>query len=150
MIFCKSILAKNQGRQAMQEIQHYIGGDYTSGTSKRTADVYNPATGEVQAKLSMANASDLDAAVERAAKAQPAWAAVNPQRRARVMNRRARTPQRRLHRQRRPGHRHVLHETAPRCHSRYHTFQLSRHDPDVDVLPGYCLRKRDDPEALRA
>ena len=69
----------------MQEIQHYIGGDYTSGTSKRTADVYNPATGEVQAKLSMANASDLDAAVERAAKAQPAWAAVNPQRRARVM-----------------------------------------------------------------
>ena len=69
----------------MQEIQHFIGGDYTSGTSTRQADVYNPATGEVQAKLSMANASDLDAAVARAAKAQPEWAAVNPQRRARVM-----------------------------------------------------------------
>ena len=69
----------------MQEITHYVGGDYTKGTSGRWQDVYNPATGEVQAKLAMANASDLDAAVERAAKAQPEWAAVNPQRRARVM-----------------------------------------------------------------
>jgi len=69
----------------MQEITHYIGGDYTKGTSGRWNDVYNPATGEVQAKLAMANTSDLDAAVERAAAAQPAWAAVNPQRRARVM-----------------------------------------------------------------
>lgn len=69
----------------MQEITHYIGGEYTNGGSDRWNDVYNPATGEVQAKLSMANASDLDAAVERAAKAQPSWAAVNPQRRARVM-----------------------------------------------------------------
>lgn len=69
----------------MQEIIHHIGGEPTKGTSDRWADVYNPATGEVQAKLAMANAADLDAAVARAAKAQPAWAAVNPQRRARVM-----------------------------------------------------------------
>ncbi len=69
----------------MKEITHYVGGDYTKGTSGRWNDVYNPATGEVQAKLAMANASDLDAAVARAAKAQPEWAATNPQRRARVM-----------------------------------------------------------------
>ncbi len=69
----------------MHEINHFVGGEYTKGSSSRTADVFNPATGEVQAKLAMANASDLDAAVERAAAAQPAWAAVNPQRRARVM-----------------------------------------------------------------
>ncbi len=69
----------------MQEILHYVGGEYTKGESSRQNDVFNPATGEVTAKLAMANKSDLDAAVERAAAAQPAWAAVNPQRRARVM-----------------------------------------------------------------
>ena len=69
----------------MQEILHYIGGALEKGNSDRWGDVYNPATGEVQAKLAMAGKSDLDAAVARAAKAQPAWAAVNPQRRARVM-----------------------------------------------------------------
>lgn len=69
----------------MALIKHFIGGEYVEGTSKRTGDVYNPATGSVDAQVAFANASDLDAAVERAAKAQPAWAAVNPQRRARVM-----------------------------------------------------------------
>ena len=69
----------------MALIKHFIGGDYVEGTSKRTGDVYNPSTGSVDAQVVFANASDLDAAVERAAKAQPAWAAVNPQRRARVM-----------------------------------------------------------------
>ncbi|MBL1406143.1 MAG: methylmalonate-semialdehyde dehydrogenase (CoA acylating) [Hyphomicrobiales bacterium] len=69
----------------MALIKHFIGGEYVEGTSKRTGDVYNPSTGSVDAQVVFANASDLDAAVERAAKAQPAWAAVNPQRRARVM-----------------------------------------------------------------
>lgn len=69
----------------MALIKHFIGGEYVKGTSDRTGDVYNPATGSVDAQVAFANAADLDAAVERAAKAQPAWAAVNPQRRARVM-----------------------------------------------------------------
>jgi malonate-semialdehyde dehydrogenase (acetylating) / methylmalonate-semialdehyde dehydrogenase len=69
----------------MQELTHYIGGAHVKGTSGRFADVFNPATGEVQARVPLANAAEIAQAVEIAAKAQPAWAAVNPQRRARVM-----------------------------------------------------------------
>ena len=69
----------------MQELTHYINGEHVKGTSGRFADVFNPATGEVQAKVPLASKEEFDAAVEIAAAAQPAWEAVNPQRRARVM-----------------------------------------------------------------
>ena len=69
----------------MNQISHFVGGTYQAGTSGRTADVYNPATGEVQAKLDLASAAELNDAVARAKAAQPAWGATNPQRRARVM-----------------------------------------------------------------
>jgi malonate-semialdehyde dehydrogenase (acetylating)/methylmalonate-semialdehyde dehydrogenase len=69
----------------MQTIGHFIGGKHVEGTSGRFADVYNPATGEVQAKVALASQSELRAAVENAAAAQPAWAAQNPQKRARVL-----------------------------------------------------------------
>ncbi|MEM9392421.1 MAG: CoA-acylating methylmalonate-semialdehyde dehydrogenase [Pseudomonadota bacterium] len=69
----------------MEELSHYIGGKRTSGNSGRFADVMNPATGEVQAKVPLASQQELDAAVAAAAEAQPAWAATNPQRRARVL-----------------------------------------------------------------
>ncbi|WP_319413495.1 CoA-acylating methylmalonate-semialdehyde dehydrogenase [uncultured Cohaesibacter sp.] len=68
-----------------REYGHYINGAHVAGTSGRFADIYNPATGEVQAKVALASPAELDAAVKAAAKAQPAWAATNPQRRARVM-----------------------------------------------------------------
>ena len=55
------------------------------GTSGRFADVYDPATGEVQARVPLASAAELAAAVAGAAAAQPKWAATNPQRRARVL-----------------------------------------------------------------
>ncbi len=69
----------------MQELTHYINGAHVKGTSGRFADVFNPATGEVQAKAPLASPTELDAAVEIAAAAQPAWGAMNPQRRARVL-----------------------------------------------------------------
>ena len=69
----------------MQELTHYINGEHVKGTSGRFADVYNPATGEVQAKVPLASAAEMDIAVQAAGAAQPAWAATNPQRRARVM-----------------------------------------------------------------
>jgi methylmalonic acid semialdehyde dehydrogenase len=69
----------------MYELTHYIGGKHVKGTSGRFGDVYNPATGEVQGKVPLASQAELAAAVENAAKAQPAWAATNPQRRARVL-----------------------------------------------------------------
>lgn len=69
----------------MQELTHWIGGKHVKGTSGRFADVMNPATGEVQAKVPLATKAELDAAVAAAAKAQEGWGATNPQRRARVM-----------------------------------------------------------------
>ena len=69
----------------MKLIGHFINGREVSSSSKRTADVFNPATGEVQRKVSMGLASELDDAVEKAKECQPAWAATNPQKRARVI-----------------------------------------------------------------
>ena len=69
----------------MQELTHYINGAHVKGTSGRFADVYNPATGEVQAKAPLASVEEMAMAVDIAADAQPGWAAVNPQRRARVL-----------------------------------------------------------------
>lgn len=69
----------------MREIGHFIGGKRVAGTSGRFADVYNPSTGEVQARLALATRAELRAAVENAKEAQVGWAATNPQRRARVL-----------------------------------------------------------------
>lgn len=69
----------------MQELNHWIDGKEVKGTSGRFSDVMNPATGEVIARVPLATPAELDAAVASAAKAQVAWAATNPQRRARVM-----------------------------------------------------------------
>jgi len=69
----------------MRVVEHLIGGSASAGTSARTADVFDPNTGQVQATVALASAADLDAAVANAVAAQPAWGATNPQRRARVM-----------------------------------------------------------------
>lgn len=69
----------------MQNLTHYIGGAHAEGRSGRYADVFNPATGEVQSRAPLASREEIDLAVETAQKAQPGWAATNPQRRARVM-----------------------------------------------------------------
>ncbi|MBD8553404.1 CoA-acylating methylmalonate-semialdehyde dehydrogenase [Rhizobium sp. CFBP 8762] len=68
----------------MRDIGHFIGGEHVAGTSGRTSDVFNPATGEVQARVSLASDTELAQAVANAVAAQPKWAATNPQRRARV------------------------------------------------------------------
>jgi malonate-semialdehyde dehydrogenase (acetylating)/methylmalonate-semialdehyde dehydrogenase len=69
----------------MRDIIHFIGGKAVQGVGSRTADVFDPNTGEVQAKVHLGSAADVDAAVQAALKAFPEWSLVNPQRRARVM-----------------------------------------------------------------
>ncbi|WP_299363288.1 CoA-acylating methylmalonate-semialdehyde dehydrogenase [uncultured Paracoccus sp.] len=69
----------------MRAIHHWIDGQESPGSSGRTADVYNPATGEVQGQVDLASTAEVNDAIARAARAQPAWGATNPQRRARVM-----------------------------------------------------------------
>ncbi|WP_323015261.1 CoA-acylating methylmalonate-semialdehyde dehydrogenase [Devosia sp.] len=68
----------------MRTIGHFIDGVETNGTSTQFQDVFNPATGEVQARVALATPAELEAAIASAAAAQPKWAATNPQRRARV------------------------------------------------------------------
>jgi len=69
----------------MREITHFINGKAVAGVSGRFGDVYDPNTGLIQARVALATAAEVDDAVQKAVKAQIGWAAMNPQRRARVM-----------------------------------------------------------------
>src|SRR3954466_657996 len=71
----------------MRELSHFIGGKHVAGTSGRFADGYQPMTGEVISRIPLASRAEVRAAVENAKAAWPAWAATNPQRRARVLTR---------------------------------------------------------------
>ncbi|WP_033288923.1 CoA-acylating methylmalonate-semialdehyde dehydrogenase [Amycolatopsis jejuensis] len=66
-------------------IRHRIGGRETAGTSTRTAPVWNPATGERQAEVLLAEPADVDAAVQAARAAWPGWSDTSVMRRARLM-----------------------------------------------------------------
>lgn len=70
-----------------KELTHFIAGEHRAGRSGSFGDVYDPSTGKVQAGVPLATASEVDEAVSAAVAAQPAWAALNPQRRARVLTR---------------------------------------------------------------
>ncbi len=69
----------------MREVHHYVNGKVVAGTSGRFGDIYDPNTGAVQARVTLATKAELGAAVEAASAALPGWANTNPQRRARVM-----------------------------------------------------------------
>jgi len=68
-----------------KELTHFIGGKPVAGRSGRFSDVYNPATGEISARLPLADAAEVDAAVASAKAAFPKWAATPPLMRARAM-----------------------------------------------------------------
>jgi malonate-semialdehyde dehydrogenase (acetylating)/methylmalonate-semialdehyde dehydrogenase len=68
-----------------RELSHFIGGKHVAGQSGRFDDVFDPNTGAVQARVPLASEAEVATAITDAAKAQPAWAATNPQRRARVL-----------------------------------------------------------------
>jgi len=69
----------------MRTIQHWISGAETTGASTRWGPVWNPATGEQQAQVALAEPADVDAAVAAARKAFDEWRDVSVIRRARVM-----------------------------------------------------------------
>ena len=68
-----------------ETLHHYINGERVAGESGRFGDVFNPATGEVSARVPMASAAEMRKAVEAAKAALPGWAATTPITRARVM-----------------------------------------------------------------
>jgi malonate-semialdehyde dehydrogenase (acetylating) / methylmalonate-semialdehyde dehydrogenase len=69
----------------VRELKHYVGGVAVAGTSGRFSDVFDPSTGEVQARVPLASAAEVTSAISVAAEAQVQWAATNPQKRARVL-----------------------------------------------------------------
>ncbi len=64
---------------------HFIGGKHVAGKSGRFSDVWQPMDGSLRGKVALASKAELTEAVANAKAAQPAWAAVNPQRRVRVL-----------------------------------------------------------------
>ena len=66
-------------------VSHYINGRIVPGSSGRRGDVYNPAIGEVVRQVDFAAVEEVQAAVDAAQAAFPAWASQPPLRRARVM-----------------------------------------------------------------
>jgi malonate-semialdehyde dehydrogenase (acetylating)/methylmalonate-semialdehyde dehydrogenase len=69
----------------VRELTHFIGGQHVAGTSGKFGDVFDPNIGEVQARVPLAGKSEVEAVIANAAEAQQVWAALNPQKRARVL-----------------------------------------------------------------
>ncbi len=69
----------------MRDIHHFIGGKPFESQSGRFSDVFDPNTGDVQARVSLASQQDVMVAVASAKAAFEDWPLTNPQRRARVM-----------------------------------------------------------------
>ena len=68
-----------------RELSHFISGAHAAGRSGQFGDVFDPNTGEVQARVPLADRSEVEAAIASAAAAHPGWAATNPQKRVRVL-----------------------------------------------------------------
>jgi malonate-semialdehyde dehydrogenase (acetylating)/methylmalonate-semialdehyde dehydrogenase len=71
--------------QKLREVHHWVNGQILTGTSGRFGDVYNPASGELQARVALATPAEVDTAVAAAAAAFPDWSSQPPLRRARVL-----------------------------------------------------------------
>jgi malonate-semialdehyde dehydrogenase (acetylating)/methylmalonate-semialdehyde dehydrogenase len=70
---------------ATKMIAHWIDGKWHEGAPQRRGDVYNPATGEVQAHVAFATPSVVDEAVAAAARASQTWRSVSLARRTKIL-----------------------------------------------------------------
>ncbi len=69
----------------MRQVQHWIDGKPWDGPAGRSADVFNPSTGVVQAEVALAGPAEIHAAVQSARQASVEWRDVPLARRARIM-----------------------------------------------------------------
>lgn len=70
---------------SLASVQHFINGRIVPSTSGRGQDIFNPATGEVSARVALASVEEVNAAVAAAEAAAPAWADTAPLKRARIL-----------------------------------------------------------------
>ena len=73
--------------QNLRSVPLWIGGKRQAASSKRMGEVTNPATGRVTKRVPFCNAADIDASVQAASRAFPAWRDAPPLRRARILMR---------------------------------------------------------------
>ncbi|MEJ1996321.1 MAG: CoA-acylating methylmalonate-semialdehyde dehydrogenase [Limibacillus sp.] len=66
-------------------VEHFIDGKAVAGQSGRSSPVFDPSTGEESARVSLASAAEVDAAVKSSKAALAAWSATTPLNRARVL-----------------------------------------------------------------
>ncbi|MCX7179169.1 MAG: aldehyde dehydrogenase family protein, partial [Proteobacteria bacterium] len=71
--------------QAIKTLAHFVDGSLVAGESGRWSEVFEPASGAISARVPLANAAEVGAAIGAAQAAFPAWSATPPLRRARVM-----------------------------------------------------------------
>ena len=69
----------------MRTITHVVDGRAWTAGATRRGEVFDPATGLVQAHVDLASAADVDAVVAAAAKAAPAWRATSLAKRTQIM-----------------------------------------------------------------
>jgi malonate-semialdehyde dehydrogenase (acetylating) / methylmalonate-semialdehyde dehydrogenase len=67
------------------QIEHFVNGKRFGGSGMRTLNVFNPATGDVVGYVKAATPADVDAAVQAARAAFPAWSQTSAIKRARVL-----------------------------------------------------------------
>ena len=70
----------------MTQINHWINNQIFTSTSGRAQDVWNPATGQSEKQVALANEADVNKAVQAAQDAFPAWANFAPLKRARILD----------------------------------------------------------------
>ncbi|WP_129663998.1 CoA-acylating methylmalonate-semialdehyde dehydrogenase [Phytoactinopolyspora endophytica] len=69
----------------MRTIEHWIDGRTTSGSSTRTSQVWNPATGQQQAEVLLADSADVSAAVASASAAFESWSQTSLSKRTKIL-----------------------------------------------------------------
>ncbi|HEY2205416.1 MAG TPA: CoA-acylating methylmalonate-semialdehyde dehydrogenase [Pseudonocardia sp.] len=69
----------------MRTVTHWVGGKPATGLGTRTAPVWNPATGEQQAEVLLADTVDVDSCVRTAAQAFEGWSQSSLSTRAKVL-----------------------------------------------------------------
>ena len=69
----------------MKTLKYFSGGEWLESNTEKYMDVFNPGTGEVIARAPCCTKSEVEAAIEAAAKAYPAWAATPVMKRVQVL-----------------------------------------------------------------
>ncbi|MFB7514310.1 gamma-aminobutyraldehyde dehydrogenase [Streptomyces sp. NPDC056144] len=69
----------------LRRLRNYINGEFRDAADGRTIEVVNPATGEVYATSPLSGQADVDAAMEAAAAAFPAWRDATPSERQKAL-----------------------------------------------------------------